>query len=49
MVGGPLELVVAVVGAIEEDRSSGFKNAMMSLPVNISKINTVFIYHTIKE
>lgn len=34
---------VAVVGMIEEDRSSGFKDVLMSLPVDISKINMVFI------
>ncbi|MEK7635009.1 MAG: rod shape-determining protein MreC [Patescibacteria group bacterium] len=45
MIGGSFNSTIAVVGAIEEDRSSGFKNILMSLSVDISKINTVFIYH----
>jgi cell shape-determining protein MreC len=44
MVGGPFESFAAVVGAVEEDRSSGFKKILMSLPADISKINIVFIY-----
>lgn len=42
IVGGPLSYLAAIVGSIEEDRSSGFKNVLMSLPVDISKINSVF-------
>lgn len=41
--------LVAVVGAIEEDKSSGFKNVLMSLPVDVSKIDIVFIEPTINE
>ena len=44
MVAGSLDSLAAVVGAVEEDKSSGFKNVLMSLPVDISKINIVFIY-----
>jgi cell shape-determining protein MreC len=43
MVSRSFTYLVAVVGVIEEDRSSGFKNVLMSLPVDISKVNTVFI------
>jgi cell shape-determining protein MreC len=43
MTGGSLQFLAAVVGSIEEDKSSGFKNILMSLPVDISKINIVFI------
>lgn len=49
MIGGSLNYLVAVVGIIEEDKSSGFKKILMSLPVNISKINIVFIEHIINE
>lgn len=44
MVGGSSGYLIAVVGAVDEDSSSGFKNAMMSLPVDISKIGIVFVY-----
>jgi cell shape-determining protein MreC len=43
MVGGSSEYLIAVVGVVDEDSSSGFKNAMMSLPVDISKIGIVFV------
>lgn len=49
MVSGSLNYLVAVVGVIEEDKSSGFKKILMSLPVNISKINIVFVEHIINE
>lgn len=49
MVPGSVHSLVAVVGAIEEDRSSGFKNVLLSLPINISKINTVFVERVITE
>jgi cell shape-determining protein MreC len=43
MVSNSSIYMVATVGSIEEDQSSGFKNVLMSLPVDISKINTVFV------
>lgn len=43
MSGGLPGYLVAVVEAIEEDYSSGFKDVLMSLPVNVLKINVVFI------
>ncbi len=49
MVNGPFNYTVAIVGAIEENSSSGFKKIMMSLPVNISKTNIVFIEPIINE
>jgi len=42
MAGGALSYLAAIIGAIEEDHSSGFKKILMSLPVDISRINTVF-------
>lgn len=49
MVGGSLSYLAAIVGSIEEDRLSGFKNVLMSLPVDISKINSVFTQSFIGE
>jgi len=49
MVSGSLTYFVSVVGAVEEDRSAGFKNVLMSLPIDISKINTVFISPVISQ
>lgn len=49
MVGGSFNFLAAIVGAIEEDRSSGFKDVLMSLPVDVSKINMVFVYPLISE
>lgn len=49
MVSGSFTYLAAVVGMIEEDHPSGFKNILMSLPVNISKVNTVFIEPHINE
>jgi rod shape-determining protein MreC len=43
MSGGSVDCLIAVVGAIEEDRSSGFRNVLLSMPVPVSKINFVFI------
>ena len=43
MVPGSVTYTAAVVGVINEDRSSGFKNVLMSLPVDVSKIGVVFI------
>jgi len=49
MVGGSTDSLVAVVGVVEEDQSSGFKNILMSLPVDVSKTNIVFVEPVIKE
>lgn len=49
MIPGSFIYLAAIVGMIEEDRPSGFKNILMSLPVNISKVNTVFIESHINE
>jgi cell shape-determining protein MreC len=49
MMGGPFTFLAAVAGAVEEDKSSGFKNVLLSLPVDVSKINTVFVVPTINE
>lgn len=49
IVGGSVDYLVAVVGVIEEDRPSGFKNILLTLPVNVSKINTVFIDRIVRE
>jgi cell shape-determining protein MreC len=43
MINGSFNYLIAIVSAIEEDRSSGFKNVMMSLPVDISKIDIIFV------
>lgn len=43
MTQGTSAYSVAVSQLIEEDSSSGFKRVLLSLPVNISKVNTVFI------
>jgi cell shape-determining protein MreC len=48
-VAGTLTYVAAVVGVIQEDKSSGFKNVFMSLPVDIAKINMVFVESIIKD
>ena len=49
MINDSIAYLVAVVGVIEEDRSSGFKDIMMSMPINISKTNIVFIKPVIRE
>jgi len=49
MVNEPLNYLVAVAGMVEEDNPSGFKNILLSLPVNISKINVVFLVPAINE
>lgn len=41
--------IVAIVGAVEEDHQSGFKNVLLSLPANISKTSIVFIEPFISE
>lgn len=40
---GPVPYEVGIVGSIEEDKASGFKNILVSLPASISKTNLVFI------
>ncbi len=49
MTTGSVRYLTAVVGSIEEDRSSGIKNVLMSLPVNVSEVNIVFISPLISE
>ncbi|MEK7669240.1 MAG: rod shape-determining protein MreC [Patescibacteria group bacterium] len=49
MVSGSLNYLMAVVGMVEEDHPSGFKNILMSLPVNVSKISVVFLAPAINE
>ncbi len=49
MINDSLAYLVAVVGVIEEDHSSGFKDIMMSMPIDISRINIVFIKPIISE
>ncbi len=49
MVGGSLTYLVAIVGVIEEDHSSGFKNILMSLPVSIMKTDIVFVEPSLTE
>lgn len=49
LVSGTLTYFVAVVGMVEEDQSSGLKKIFMSLPVDISKINMMFVEPSIKE
>jgi cell shape-determining protein MreC len=44
-----INYVVAVVGVVEANDSSGFKNILLSLPTDISKIQTVFIEHFISQ
>jgi len=49
IVGNSFNYLVAITGVVEEDRSSGAKNILMSLPANISKTNIVFIRPVINE
>lgn len=49
MVGGSASFAAAIVGIIEKDESLGFKEVFMSLPVSVSKINTVFVEPFINE
>ena len=46
---GPDTYLLAIVGAIEEDRPSGFKKVLLSLPVNIYKVDVVFVELSTKE
>ena len=43
IVDSSLKYLAAVVGAVEEDKSSGFKKVLISLPAVISKVDTVFV------
>lgn len=49
MVHGSGDYMSAIVSSIEEDHSSGFKKIFMSLPINVSKINVVFVESILKE
>lgn len=49
LVEGSRTYVIATVGVVEADEASGFKNILMSLPVNISKTHLVFLEPFIKE
>lgn len=40
---GSVNRLAAIVSALEEDQSSGFKKALMSLPVDMPKVYTIFI------
>lgn len=42
----PTDFLLAIVGAIEEDRSSGFKNVLLSLPTDLSKTHFVFVLNS---
>lgn len=44
-----LTSLVAVVGAVEENTSSGIKNIFLSIPVDVSKVNLVFIRRVVGE
>ncbi|OHB14546.1 MAG: hypothetical protein A2431_03375 [Candidatus Zambryskibacteria bacterium RIFOXYC1_FULL_39_10] len=48
-IAGSTNYVAAIVGLVEEDKSAGFKNILLSLPVNTSKTSTVFVMPTISE
>lgn len=43
MTSGSSEYLIAVVGAAEEDQSSGFKKIFMSMPVDVLKMDVIFI------
>lgn len=49
ILGGSTVYLLAVVEMIETDQSSGFKNILLSLPTNISKINIVFLESSVSE
>jgi len=49
MATGSSAYLVAIVGSIEENQSSGFKNVLLFLPINVSRINMVFVVPTINE
>lgn len=49
MVSHTFTYFMAVAGIIEEDKLSGFKDVLTSLPVDVSKINLVFVAPIIKE
>ena len=49
MVADSLNYVVGIVGVVEEDTSSVFKDILMLLPADISKTNIVFIKPFINE
>lgn len=39
---GSASYLIAIVSSIEEDKSAGFKNILMSLPISLDKINIAF-------
>lgn len=43
MTSGSSEYLIAIVGAAEEDQSSGFKKIFMSMPVDVLKVDVIFI------
>lgn len=49
MVSGRAKFLAAIVKEIEEDHSLGFKEVFLSLPVDISKIDSVFIESNLDE
>jgi len=49
MVADSLNYIVGVVGVVTEDTPSGFKDVLMLLPADISKVNIVFIKSFINE
>jgi len=49
MIGHSFNYLIAIVGVVEEDSSSGFKNILLSLPVDIAKINFAFVESVTNE
>lgn len=49
MLGNSFDYLVAVVGMVENDELSGFKNILMYLPVNVPQISRVFVVSVINE
>ena len=43
MVNGSSIYLAAVVGSVDEDKASGFKKVLLSLPVDMTKVNMVFV------
>lgn len=49
IVANSLNYIAAIVGVVENNDSSGFKNVLLSLPSDVSKLQTVFIEHFISD
>lgn len=49
IIGNSLNYIVAVVGVIETNNSSGFKDVLLSLPVDVSRIQIVFVEPFVKQ